>query len=109
VAVLTLSTGMRKAEVLGLRWEDVDLKKGVILLQDTKNKERRRLPVKGMALTLMVEQRVGGGLIHRSRFRGLRPGRNIISGTVGSWRWRRQKVRIFIFMTSGIRARLISR
>lgn len=55
MVVITLSTGMRKSEVLGLKWEDVDVKKGVILLHDTKNKERRRLPVRGMALSLLQE------------------------------------------------------
>jgi integrase len=38
--VLTLSTGMRKEEFRNLKWSDVDLKKGVIILKDTKNKKQ---------------------------------------------------------------------
>lgn len=55
VVVLTLSTGMRRSEVRWLKWEQVDLSRGVILLEKTKNKERRRIPVRGLALELLKE------------------------------------------------------
>jgi integrase len=45
VVVLALSTGMRRGEVLGLRWEDVDFKRGMIVLHETKNGERRSVPI----------------------------------------------------------------
>ena len=48
--VLALSTGMRRGEILGLRWRDVDLKAGFAILHDTKNGERRRVPITGHAL-----------------------------------------------------------
>ncbi|QBR84709.1 site-specific integrase [Legionella israelensis] len=53
--VLALSTGGRKMEILGLRWKDVDLTRGVITLHETKNGERRVLPLAGHALQLMKE------------------------------------------------------
>jgi integrase len=37
---------MRLGEILGLRWEQVDLKHGFILLDKTKNNERREIPIK---------------------------------------------------------------
>ncbi len=41
-----LNTGMRKGEILSLEWEkNVDLKHGFILLSDTKNGERREIPI----------------------------------------------------------------
>jgi integrase len=49
VVVLALSTGMRYGEVLNLRWCDVDLVKARIILQDTKNGERRNVPLTGHA------------------------------------------------------------
>jgi len=55
VIVLALSTGARKSEVLGLRQQDVSLTRGVITLHDTKNGERRILPLVGHALELMRE------------------------------------------------------
>lgn len=41
IAGLLAFTGMRRSEVLGLRWLDVDLKNGRILLPQTKNGEGR--------------------------------------------------------------------
>lgn len=49
VVVLALSTGARLNEVLSLRWGQVDLSAGRIILHDTKNKERRVLPLTGHA------------------------------------------------------------
>jgi integrase len=49
VVVLALSTGMRYGEVLNLSWCDVDLAKTRIILQDTKNGERRNVPLTGHA------------------------------------------------------------
>ncbi len=53
--VLALSTGGRRMEVLGLRWQDVDLARGIITLHETKNGDRRILPLAGHALELMKE------------------------------------------------------
>ena len=41
LVVLALSTGARHGELINLRWRNVDLKRNVIVLHDTKNKERR--------------------------------------------------------------------
>jgi len=44
--ILTLlHTGMRSSEAAGLRWSQVDLKKRVIFLPDTKNKDSRWVPL----------------------------------------------------------------
>lgn len=51
--ILALSTGMRKSELLGLQWKDIDLKKGNIILHETKNGERRRVPLAGHGLELL--------------------------------------------------------
>lgn len=53
VVILALSTGMRRGEILNLRWSDVDLDRGAILLQTTKNGERRFIPLVGIALDLL--------------------------------------------------------
>jgi integrase len=51
--VLALSTGMRYTELMSLTWGDVDLKAGFIVLQKTKNGERRRVPLVGHGLELL--------------------------------------------------------
>lgn len=53
IVVLALSTGMRKGEIRHIRWPDTDLDQGAIVLQKTKNGERRRVAVRGLALELL--------------------------------------------------------
>lgn len=55
IVVLALSTGARRMEILGLRWKDVDLNRQIIILHETKNGERRVLPLVGHALELIQE------------------------------------------------------
>ncbi len=53
VIALALSTGARHGEIMGLKWNDVDFSRGVITLHETKNGERRLLPLTGHALERM--------------------------------------------------------
>ena len=53
IVILALSTGMRLSEILYLKWKDVDLQKGTIILHKTKNNERRAVPLTGIALKLL--------------------------------------------------------
>lgn len=45
--LLALATGMRAGELAGLRWADVDLERGWLVLHATKNGERRGLRIPG--------------------------------------------------------------
>jgi len=45
ILVTALNSGMRRGEILGLRWEHVDLKHGFILLNETKSGKRREIPI----------------------------------------------------------------
>jgi integrase len=45
IVITALNTGMRKEEILSLKWDNVDLKHGFILLDVTKNGERREIPI----------------------------------------------------------------
>ena len=47
IVTVALHTGMRRGEILGLKWEQVDLNHGFILLDTTKNGERREIPING--------------------------------------------------------------
>lgn len=55
VVVLALSTGARSAEIMGLNWDVIDLHRGRAILHETKNGERRALPITGHALELLKE------------------------------------------------------
>jgi len=45
IVVTALNSGMRKSEILHLTWSRVDLKNRIILLDKTKNGERREIPI----------------------------------------------------------------
>ena len=40
-----VETGMRRSEILGLKWQNIDLETGIISIYDTKNGEDRRIPI----------------------------------------------------------------
>ena len=67
IVVLALSTGMRRGEILGLTWPDVDLKTGWLVLLHTKNEDRRGVPLLGHALDTIKElsrvRRIGTALV----------------------------------------------
>ena len=45
IAILALNTGMRKSEILNLKWHDCDIKRGIIYLRHTKSGKRREIPM----------------------------------------------------------------
>lgn len=55
IVMLAISTGMRKEELLSLKWRNVELDRERIILERTKNGDRRNVPVKGEALALLRE------------------------------------------------------
>ena len=54
--VLALTTGARQAEIMTLRWGQIDFKRQVITLPKTKNGETRSIPLVGEANTLLKER-----------------------------------------------------
>jgi integrase len=54
--VLALSTGARQAEIMTLRYGQIDFKRKVITLHQTKNGETRALPLVSTAFTLLQER-----------------------------------------------------
>jgi len=54
IVVVALSTGMRFSEIMNLAWKDVDFEESRIILQETKNGERRVVPLMGHAHGLLL-------------------------------------------------------
>jgi integrase len=52
--ILALETGMRLGELLGMRWENINLKKSVVVLVETKNGERRVVPLSSKAKEVII-------------------------------------------------------
>jgi integrase len=59
IVIVALHTGMRKSEILGLKWHDIDIKRNIIHLLDTKNREKREVP-----MNEVVQKTVIGVLKH---------------------------------------------
>jgi integrase len=53
IVVLAISTGMRQGEILRLKWQDIDFERRQLVVHDTKNKERRVVPVVGHAFDVL--------------------------------------------------------
>jgi integrase len=52
---LAVETGMRRSELLAMRWEDVDLKARTVLLRNTKNGLPRTVPLSTEALNVIKD------------------------------------------------------
>ncbi len=75
--VLALSTGMRQAEIMTLTWQQIDLKRGYIILEETKNGERRAVPLVSHANELVrdmyINRRKDTELLFPSQIKPSRP------------------------------------
>lgn len=45
IVIVALNTGMRRGEILGLKWRDVDIKRSILYLHNTKNGDKREVPI----------------------------------------------------------------
>ena len=57
VIVFAIETGMRRGEILGLRWEHVDLDRRIAYLPLTKNGSSREVPLSTKAAQVLAAQR----------------------------------------------------
>ncbi len=54
IVVLALNTGMRKGEIFNLKWHDIDFKRNLITLLNTKNGEKREVPMNEQVKTALI-------------------------------------------------------
>ncbi|MFH1779506.1 MAG: site-specific integrase [Candidatus Omnitrophota bacterium] len=57
IVIVALNTGMRRGEILNLKWRDVDFQRGIIYLLDTKNGERREVPMNDLVKKALIAVR----------------------------------------------------
>lgn len=55
IIMVAITTGMRKSEILNLKWEDVDFHQRIIYLIDTKNNEKREIPMNDAAFDTLLK------------------------------------------------------
>lgn len=77
IVALALSTGARQGEILNLTWNNIDLTRGMIILEHTKNDERRAIPLQGHALELIKDmskvRQINTRLLFPSRINSNKP------------------------------------
>lgn len=56
LVALAIATGARRGELLNLRWPDVDMQRGMLTFHETKNGERRSVPLSRYARELLAER-----------------------------------------------------
>ncbi|MDD5653887.1 MAG: site-specific integrase [Candidatus Omnitrophica bacterium] len=54
IVKLALNTGMRKGEILRLKWQDIDFKRDIAYLQETKSGEKREIPLNNTAKNTLL-------------------------------------------------------
>jgi len=52
--IISLNTGMRKGELFNLKWRDIDYRRGIISLYNTKNGEKREIPMNEAVKTALI-------------------------------------------------------
>lgn len=57
ILIIALNTGMRKMEILALRWEDIYLDAGYIFIKDTKSGNPRKIPMNRLVKETLAELR----------------------------------------------------
>lgn len=57
IVIVALNTGMRLGEILGIKWQDIDIKRGVIHLYTTKNGGKREIPINEQVKTALIRTR----------------------------------------------------
>lgn len=98
--ILALETAMRQGELLGLRWERVNLRSRIIHLDDTKNGTKRDVPlsIKARNVLMRLEPQTSGAVF-----------RYTANGLKSTWRFMLQKLGIVDLHFHDLRHEAISR
>jgi integrase len=54
VLIIALNTGMRKNEILSLKWANVDFLRGYVLIEDSKSGKPRKIPMNGAVSSALM-------------------------------------------------------
>jgi len=55
IVITALTTGMRKGEILSLKWDDINWKQNIIFLKNTKNSRNREIPICSLLSKVLLE------------------------------------------------------
>jgi integrase len=57
IVITALNTGMRKGEIFNIKWHNIDFRRNIINIYDTKNSETRTIPINDMVKTALIRVR----------------------------------------------------
>jgi integrase len=57
IVILAVNTGMRRGEILNIKWTDIDFKRDVICLLETKSDEKREVPMNEAVKDALIKVR----------------------------------------------------
>lgn len=99
IVVIALSTGMRRGEILGIRWQDVDFEKKLVILPKTKNGSIRYVPIVGIAFQILKNLAEEETILDTSHhvFPGLNLERNLDIRTAWLFALKRAGIKSFNF------------
>jgi integrase len=83
--VIALNTGMRRGEILNLRWEAVDLIHGRITVENSKSGKPREIPINSEVFAIFADMPQNGGYIFGSTENGA-PLKDIKTAWIGACR-----------------------
>ena len=63
IVIVAVHTGMRKGELLNLKWDQINFEQGIISILDTKNHERRDIPMNDTVKSILKEMEKKGPYI----------------------------------------------
>ncbi|MFC2169417.1 tyrosine-type recombinase/integrase [Acidobacteriota bacterium] len=65
ILIIALNTGMRKSEILSLKWENINYAKGFIFIEDSKSGKSRKIPMnKTVHNTLRAIKKISGYIFY---------------------------------------------
>lgn len=101
---LYLLTGLRRSELLGLRWKDIDFDRRELRLDETKAGRSHTVPLSGPAMEILRElpRQIGNAYV----FPGTKPGRPLVNITKP---WQRVRTRVWLATNPGTAAALRER
>lgn len=67
IIMVAVHTGMRKGEILGLKWPQVNFEQGIISVLDSKNHERRDIPMDETVRSTLKGLDAGGEFVFHNR------------------------------------------
>jgi integrase len=82
--IIALNTGMRKMEILRLRWRHIDLQSQALVVTETKSGKDRQLPLNGEVLAVLNEMRAQPTAAEEDYLFAIRSGYNL-TGATGSF------------------------